>query len=67
MDYDHDGHVNLRRSVPDVLAPAANFLKMNGWRPDTPYGEGTFNFEVTRTWNQALLYRGDRAPCRAHR
>jgi lytic murein transglycosylase len=57
IDYDHDGHVNLRRSVPDVLASTANFLKANGWRADTPYGEGTSNFEVMRTWNQALLYR----------
>jgi lytic murein transglycosylase len=57
VDYDHDGHVNLRRSVPDVLASTANFLKANGWRADTPYGEGTSNFEVMRTWNQALLYR----------
>jgi lytic murein transglycosylase len=57
IDYDHDGHVNLRRSVPDVLASTANFLKANGWRAGTPYGEGTFNFEVMRTWNQALLYR----------
>jgi lytic murein transglycosylase len=57
IDYDHDGHVNLRRSVPDVLASTANFLKANGWRADTPYREGTSNFEVMRAWNQALLYR----------
>jgi lytic murein transglycosylase len=57
VDYDHDGQVNLRRSVPDVLASTANFLKANGWRADTPYGAGTPNFEVMRAWNQALLYR----------
>ena len=57
IDYDKDGHVNLRRSVPDVLASTANFLKANGWQKDAPFGEGTANFEVTRTWNQALLYR----------
>ncbi len=57
VDYDKDGRVNLRSSVPDVLASTANFLKANGWRPNEPFGEGTANFEVMRTWNQALLYR----------
>jgi lytic murein transglycosylase len=57
VDYDKDGHVNLRRSVPDVLASTANFLKANGWQAGEPFGEGTANFEVMRTWNQALLYR----------
>ncbi len=57
VDYDKDGHVNLRQSVPDVLASTANFLKANGWQPNAPFGEGTANFEVMRTWNQALLYR----------
>jgi lytic murein transglycosylase len=57
VDYDKDGHVNLRRSVPDVLASTANFLKANGWRKGEPFGEGTANFEVMRSWNQALLYR----------
>jgi lytic murein transglycosylase len=57
IDYDKDGHVNLRHSVPDVLASTANFLKANGWQPDMPFSEGTPNFEVLRTWNQALLYR----------
>ncbi len=57
VDYDKDGHVNLRRSVPDVLASTANFLKANGWQPNAPFGEGSANFEVMRTWNQALLYR----------
>ncbi len=57
VDYDGDGHVNLRRSVPDVLASTANFLKANGWQKGAPFGEGTANFEVMRSWNQALLYR----------
>ncbi len=57
VDYDKDGHVNLRRSVPDVLASTANFLKANGWQAGAPFGEGTANFEVMRTWNHALLYR----------
>jgi len=57
VDYDKDGHVNLRRSVPDVLASTANFLKANGWQAGVPFGEGTANFDVMRTWNHALLYR----------
>lgn len=57
VDYDKDGHVNLRRSVTDVLASTANFLKMNGWQPNAEFGEGTPNFEVLRTWNQASFYR----------
>jgi membrane-bound lytic murein transglycosylase B len=57
IDYDKDGYVNLRRSVPDILASTANFLKANGWRANEPFDEGTGNFEVMRFWNQALLYR----------
>jgi lytic murein transglycosylase len=57
VDYDKDGRVNLRSSAPDVLASTANYLKANGWRPGEPIGEGTANFEVLRSWNQALLYR----------
>ncbi|MFZ1108683.1 MAG: lytic murein transglycosylase [Rhodomicrobium sp.] len=57
VDYDKDGRVNLRSSAPDVLASTANYLKANGWRQGEPFGEGTANFEVLRSWNQALLYR----------
>jgi lytic murein transglycosylase len=57
VDYDKDGRVDLRHSAPDVLASTANYLKANGWRQGEPFGEGTANFEVLRTWNQALLYR----------
>ena len=32
VDYDGDGHVDLRHSVPDVLASTANLLKTNGWQ-----------------------------------
>jgi lytic murein transglycosylase len=57
VDYDGDGHVDLRHSVADVLASTANLLKTNGWQPGAPFGEGTPNFEVMREWNRALLYR----------
>jgi len=57
VDYDGNGHVDLRHSVPDVLASTANLLKTNGWRTGAPFGEGTANFEVMREWNRAEVYR----------
>jgi lytic murein transglycosylase len=57
IDYDGNGHVDLRRSVPDVLASPANLLKVNGWRAGAPFGEGTANFEVMREWNRSVVYR----------
>lgn len=57
VDYDGNGHVDLRRSVPDVLASTANLLKVNGWRAGAPFGEGTANFEVMREWNRSIIYR----------
>jgi lytic murein transglycosylase len=57
VDYDGDGHVDLRHSVPDVLASTANLLKANGWRAGAPFGEGTANFEVMHEWNRAVIYR----------
>src|SRR5258706_261878 len=50
VDYDGDGHVDLRHSVPDVLASTANLLKTNGWRAGAPFDEGTANFEVMSEW-----------------
>jgi membrane-bound lytic murein transglycosylase B len=57
IDYDGDGHVDLRHSVPDVLASTANLLKINGWRAGAPFTEGTANFEVMREWNRSVVYR----------
>jgi lytic murein transglycosylase len=57
VDYDGNGHVDLRHSVPDVLASTANLLKVNGWRAGAPFGEGTENFEVMREWNRSVVYR----------
>ena len=57
IDYDGNGHVDLRHSVPDVLASTANLLKVNGWRAGAPFSEGTENFEVMREWNRAVIYR----------
>jgi lytic murein transglycosylase len=57
VDYDGNGHVDLRHSVPDVLASTANLLKTNGWRAGAPFGEGTVNFEVMREWNRSVVCR----------
>jgi lytic murein transglycosylase len=57
VDYDGNGHVDLRHSVPDVLASTANLLKANGWRAGAPFAEGTANFEVMREWNRSVVYR----------
>ncbi|MBX9829138.1 MAG: lytic murein transglycosylase [Xanthobacteraceae bacterium] len=57
VDYDGNGHVDLRHSVPDVLASTANLLKVNGWQPGGPYHEGTANFQVMREWNRSEVYR----------
>ncbi len=57
VDFDGNGHVDLRRSVPDVLASTANLLKTNGWRQGAPFTEGTENFQVMREWNRSEVYR----------
>jgi len=57
IDYDGNGRVDLRHSVPDVLASTANLLKVNGWRAGAPFGEGSANFEVMREWNRSDIYR----------
>ena len=57
VDFDGDGRVDLRHSVPDVLASTANLLHSNGFKMGAPYGEGSANFEAMREWNRALIYR----------
>jgi len=57
VDFDGNRHVDLRHSVPDVLASTANLLKVNGWHAGQPYGEGTPNFDIMREWNRSEIYR----------
>jgi lytic murein transglycosylase len=57
VDYDGDGRVDLRHSVPDVLASTANLLHVNGWTAGQQYREGTANFEAMREWNHSEIYR----------
>ena len=37
VDFDGDGHRNLRRSVPDALASAAALLIKHGWQANQPW------------------------------
>ncbi len=57
VDFDGNGHVDLRHSVPDVLASTANLLKTAGFRAGADYHEGSANFEAMREWNRATIYR----------
>ncbi len=57
VDYDGNGRVDLRHSVPDVLASTANLLKTNGWQAGQPFEEGTANFDAMREWNHSEVYR----------
>ncbi len=58
VDYDGNGRVDLRHSVPDVLASTANLLKTNGWQAGAPFTQGSQNFEVAmREWNHSEVYR----------
>jgi len=57
VDFDNNGHVDLRRSVADVLASTANLLKSNGWQAGGSYQEGSANFQAMHEWNEAVIYR----------
>lgn len=37
VDYDGDGRRDLRRSIPDALGSAGNFLRQLGWRRGEPW------------------------------
>jgi lytic murein transglycosylase len=57
VDFDGDGRKDLVRSVPDILASTANFLKGHGWQAGQPWGPGTHNYNVIRDWNRAQVYQ----------
>ena len=56
VDFDNNGRRDLIRSVPDVLASTANYLKGYGWQRGQPWGEGTANFQVLLQWNASEVY-----------
>lgn len=57
VDFDGNGRRDLIRSVPDVLASTANYLRAHGWRRGEPYGEGSANFAVLKEWNKSPVYQ----------
>ena len=56
VDFDGDGRRDLIRSVPDVLASTANYLRGYGWQRGQPWHEGTANFAALKGWNKAGVY-----------
>jgi lytic murein transglycosylase len=56
VDFDGDGRRDLIRSVPDVLASTANYMKQKGWQRGQGWGPGEPNFAVIKEWNKAEVY-----------
>lgn len=57
VDFDGDGRRDIVRSVPDILASTANFLKGHGWRAGGSWEPGSANYAVIRDWNRAEVYQ----------
>jgi lytic murein transglycosylase len=57
VDFDGDGRRDLVRSVPDILASTANFLKGHGWRAGQGWEPGSANYGVLGEWNRAEVYQ----------
>jgi membrane-bound lytic murein transglycosylase B len=71
VDFDGDGKADIWRSVPDVLASIANYLRKNGWQPQLPWGfevavPAAFDYRVSRgsmaEWTRRGLRRADGRP-----
>jgi lytic murein transglycosylase len=56
VDFDGNGHRDLLRSVPDVLASTANFLAGYGWQKGKDWQPGAPNFAVIQQWNKSEVY-----------
>ncbi len=56
VDFDGDGRRDLVRSVPDILASTANFMKGHGWQPGASWQPGSANYGVIKDWNKAEVY-----------
>ena len=55
-DFDNNGRRDLIRSVPDVLASTANYLKSFGLECRAAVGTWVANFEVLMQWNKSQVY-----------
>jgi membrane-bound lytic murein transglycosylase B len=54
VDYDGDGHRNLLKSVPDVVASTANFIVFLGWQRGQPWLQEV-RVPANLAWDQADL------------
>lgn len=52
VDYDGDGHRNLRRSIPDAMASSAALLIKHGWQPNQPWLQEV-SVPADMPWDQA--------------
>jgi lytic murein transglycosylase len=57
VDFDGDGRRDLVRSIPDILASTANFLKGHGWQAGQSWEPDTANYAVIKDWNRAEVYQ----------
>jgi len=57
VDFDGDGRRDLVRSVPDLLASTASYLKAHGWQRGQSWEPGTANYAVIKEWNRAEVYQ----------
>ena len=72
VDFDGDGRPDIWRSVPDVLASIANYLRKSGWQAGVPWGFEVslprgFDFPTTgrgtfAAWAKRGLARADGSP-----
>lgn len=57
VDFDGNGHRDLIRSVPDVLASTANYLRGYGWQRGGGWQEGSANYAALKAWNKSPVYQ----------
>ncbi len=56
VDFDGDGRRDLVKTVPDVLASTASYLKGHGWQRGQGWGPDQPNFAAIKAWNKAEVY-----------
>lgn len=56
VDFNGDGRRDLVRTIPDLLASTANYLKAHGWRRGASWQPGSANYRVIKAWNRADVY-----------
>jgi len=54
VDADGDGHVRLKKSAPDGILSAANFIRHLGWQADQPWLQEV-NVPAEMAWQQSGL------------